>query len=89
MVWRKRTLEGAVDVPLANFTATITADVVEDDGVETTRRYQLEAVLRGRTYTLWVAAGQLPSLNWVADGLGAGAIVEPGQGLRVRLRVAI
>ena len=89
MVWRKRTLEGAVDVPLANFSATITADVVEDDGVETVRRYELEAVLRGRTHRLRVPATQFASLNWVADRLGAGAIVEPGQGLRERLRVAI
>src|SRR5215210_3147350 len=89
LVWNKRTNEGTVPIPLANFIAVIVADIVHDDGVETVRLYELEAVLRKRPYRFSVQASQFPGLTWVAEYLGASAIIEPGQRLRERLRVAI
>ena len=89
LVWHKRTNEGTVPIPLANFTAVIVADILQDDGVETVRLYELDAVLRKRTHRFSVQASQFSGLTWVAEYLGASAIIEPGQGLRERLRVAI
>src|SRR4051812_11546568 len=85
VVWIKRTNEGTVPVPLANFAARITADITRDDGVETTRMYALEAVLRKRPHTFTVPASGFAAMNWVGEQLGATAIVEPGQGLKDRL----
>ncbi|MDP9357806.1 MAG: hypothetical protein M3R02_21460, partial [Chloroflexota bacterium] len=86
LYWRK---SDALPVRLTNFTATITADVLEDDGVEPRRLFEVEAVLRDRVSRFTVPAGQFPSMAWVAEHLGAGAIVEPGQGVKERARVAI
>ena len=90
LVWLKLSSERVVvSTRLANFTATISGEVVEDDGVEQRRRFEIEATLRGRTARFGVAASQFEGMGWVTDRLGAGAIVFPGFGLRDRARAAI
>lgn len=87
--WRKTTAESCADVLLANFTAKIASERRLDDGVETRVEFEIVAKLGGRESTVTVPARNFASLNWVSEVLGAGAIVEPGQGLRERLRHAI
>jgi len=87
--WRKATAESCADVLLANFTAKIARERRLDDGVETRVEFEIVAELGGRVSTVTVPARNFASLNWVSEALGAGAIVEPGQGLRERLRHAI
>src|SRR5262249_32648583 len=48
MWWRKRDDKGhEEDICLANFTATITAEVVRDDGVGSTRHFEVTAHVAG------------------------------------------
>jgi hypothetical protein len=88
-LWRKPTRDGTVDVLLANFSATIADDVVEDDGAEERRVYGLEAALRGGRYRIDIPAHQFNAMNWVGERLGASAVLEPGMGTRERFRHAI
>lgn len=89
LVWRKPTQNGPVDVRLANFSARIVGDIVEDDGAEERRLYEVEAALRDRTLRVAVPAAQFAGMTWVADRLGAGANFSPGMGLKDHLRFAI
>ncbi len=89
LVWRKETRDGPSETLLANFTATITSDTVADDGAELRRQFELQVQLHGQTQQITVPASQFAGMNWVAELLGAGAIVAPGMGLRDHARAAI
>jgi hypothetical protein len=89
MVWRKPTEGGSIDVPLANFSAVIAEDVLVDDGVIEQRQLVLRANVRGQILRVVIPAAQFAGMSWVADRLGAGAILEPGIGTRDRLRHAM
>ncbi len=89
LIWDKPTQNGSVPTRLTNFTARITADVSADDGAEVERRFELEVDLAGRRHAINVPARQFPSLSWVTEHLGAGAIVQPGFGLKDHVRAAI
>ena len=65
-------------VRLTNFTAAIAADIEEDDGTDTRRTFEVVATLDGRTTRFMVPAAQFRSMNWVADRLGATAVLFPG-----------
>jgi hypothetical protein len=89
LVWDKPTQNGSVPTTLTNFTARIKADVSEDDGAEVERGFEIEAMLSGRRRTFTVPAKQFPGMGWVAEHLGAGAIVQPGFGIKDHARAAI
>ena len=83
MVYNKPTKDGPIPVYLSNFAAKIVSDVERDDGVETTREYELLVTLRRKTRQFPIAAAEYASLRWVDDKLGAGAVVEPNQNQRL------
>jgi len=89
LIWNKETTEGIVPMPLTTFTALITGQAVEDDGVETRRFLEIEATLRKRQYHFQVAAGQFATMNWPMEHLGAGAALWPGFGIKDHARAAI
>ena len=89
LVWEKPTKDGPTDVLLTNFTATITAEITEDDGTETRFRYALAVQLNGKSYSCEILATQLAGMSWVAEHLGATAIVMPGMTLKDHARAAI
>lgn len=89
LTYLKPTRDGATPVPLTNFTAIITAEVVVDDGVETTRHFEVLATLDGRQTTIKVPASQFASMNWTVEHLGSHALIFPGQGPRDHARAAI
>jgi len=89
IVLEKPTREGPIDTPLTNFTARIVGDVVEDDGAEQRRSFEIEAELRGRRSTFSVPAERFSGMGWPAEHLGAAAIVQPGFGTRDHARAAI
>jgi hypothetical protein len=89
LVWRKPTEGGSIEVPLANFGAVITEDISVDDGVSEQRHLVLEATVRGQILQVSIPAAQFAGMTWVADRLGAGAILEPGIGTKDRLRHAM
>jgi hypothetical protein len=89
LVWRKETKDGPVSVLLANFTATITADVALDDGAEVQHRFEIEARHRGAVTRFTVPASQFAGLTWVTEHLGAQAILMPGVTLKDHTRAAV
>jgi hypothetical protein len=89
LVWDKPTQNGSVPTTLTNFTARIKVDVSEDDGAEVERGFEIEAMRSGRRHTFTVPAKQFPGMGWVAEHLGAGAIVQPGFGIKDHARAAI
>lgn len=89
LVWRKPTLAGPVTVPLSNFTATITADIVEDDGAETRRLFEVETRHAGQVAQFRVPAAQFDGMSWVAEHLGATALIFPGMLQKDHTRAAI
>jgi len=64
-----------IKLPLANFTARITAEIRRDDGVDVTREFKNEARLGAQTRRLVVAAAQFASMKWVTEQLGARAVI--------------
>lgn len=89
LVWRKPTLAGPVTVRLSNFTATITADIVEDDGAETRRLFELETRRAGQVARFRVPAAQFDGMSWLAEHLGATALIFPGVLQKDHTRAAI
>src|SRR5918996_2997457 len=89
LLWNKETAEGIIPTPLTTFTAIITGQVVEDDGAETRRLLEIEAILRQRTHRFQVPAGQFANMTWPMEHLGAGAALWPGLGIKDHARAAI
>lgn len=71
--------DGSIDVPLTNFTAEIISDVIEDDGEQSKRFFEIETKLRGRKSQLLVAADEFHSMKWVTEKLGSQAVIHPRQ----------
>ncbi len=91
-VLNKPAREGLVPVrvPLTNFVARITANIVEDDGVEARRVFEIEASLSGYTPPrVRIPPSEFNRMDWAAEYLGAGAIVYAGFGAKDHTRVAI
>lgn len=89
LVWTRPTKDGTVETRLTNFVARIASDVVEDDGVEVRRRFEVEARLNGWCRRFTIPAEAFPSMGWATEHLGARAIVMPGMGLRDHARAAV
>lgn len=89
LVWNKPTKDGPTPVQLTNFSAKIKSDILEDDGVEPRRMFEIEAELGGIGRTFIIPVSQFRSMNWPVDHLGAHAIVYPGMGLRDHAQAAI
>ena len=89
LVWLKGVHDGVVSVPLTNFIATIVTDILEDDGVEVRRRFEIETTFNGRTRRFAIAADRLSTMSWVTEHLGAMALVYPGITAKDHARAAI
>ena len=75
--------------PITNFCARITGEAVIDDGVETTRRFEMESYLAGRRSRFTLNAKEFSGLDWTIRKIGAKAVIFPRQGSRDRARAAI
>ncbi len=76
-------------LPLTNFTASITTIVIHDDGVNTQLSFEIFAHWLQRKSSIEVPANEFSHMNWVAEKLGAKAIVYAGIGTRDHTRTAI
>lgn len=78
-------------LPLCNFQARITEEVLKDDGVEQTLVFTIDGNLANNRPlpTITVPADKYNALNWVVGSWGAAANVEAGAGVKDRLRSAI
>lgn len=90
LYWRKPTRDGEVTVPLCNFTAKVTRDVVLDDGAGEARIFEVEGTLSGGKPLprIRVPAEKFFGMNWTALW-GVDAVVSAGHGAKDRLREAI
>jgi hypothetical protein len=88
LVWDKPTQNGTVPTPLTNFRARIIGDVVEDDGAEESRSFEIEAELNGRHSVFTLPSERFSGMGWVPEQLGASAIVYPGHGAKDHTRAA-
>ena len=87
--WNKPSRDGGTWVRLANFTARIAAEIIEDDGVENRRAFEIEATLKGQSHRFVIPAADFPAMNWVTERLGGEAIINAGHGTEKRAREAI
>jgi hypothetical protein len=75
---------------LANFTARITEEIRETDGVISRTTLRMD----GRTKTtvfeaIEITADEFPSMAWVMNKWGVSAVIQPGTGKKDHLRAAI
>ncbi len=87
----KQTKEGPIVHPLCNFVATVTEEIIQDDGAETTRAFIIEGQLdNGKLLPpIRVPSSRFNGMGWVTDAWGLRAIVHAGQPTRDYLREAI
>jgi hypothetical protein len=57
--------------------------------VDATREFEIEARLGSQTRRLVIAAAQFASMKWVAEHLGARAVIAAGMGIKDQVREAI
>ncbi len=89
MVWMKDTKDGAVAVPLTNFSARIAGEVLYDDGAEQRILFEIEAKCKGPAQSFIEPAARFAAMNWATEHLGASAILYPGFGIRDHARCAV
>jgi hypothetical protein len=91
LVLMKKTQDGTVRVPLANWTARIVEQLVQDDGVER----QVALAVEGRMGDgaplprARVPADRFARMGWPVEHWGARAVVYAGQGVADHARVAV
>lgn len=84
--------EGEVKAqPIANFAATIVAELTLDDGVERSKEFEIEGILDfGEVLPrITVQATEFSKLDWITEKWGTRAIVEAGRFVKEHLRCAI
>lgn len=64
---------------LTNFCAKVITNIQVDDGVETTREFEMEAENFGRKIRFTIPASEFAAMNWPIERLGAAAIVFANQ----------
>lgn len=86
----KKNSEGEpIPVKLANFDARILEEAFEDNGLDVTHKYTIEGKIKDLPLPISeIPASQLYGMGWVHK-LGAGAVIEPGQGCKDYVRHAI
>lgn len=89
LFWNKPVRGGALLVRLTNFTARVVCEVERDDGAERSRSLEIEAHYRDRVRRFEVPAMGFTGMSWVIAEIGAGAIIEPGFGIKEHARAAI
>jgi DNA primase catalytic core len=78
-------------IPIANFAAKPTRQIIRDNGLEINIQTELEGILVGGwpLPKVAVSAEKFSSMNWVTGAWGLQANIEPGMGAKDRVRHAI
>lgn len=85
----RQTKDARIAVRLTNFCCTIVATMAHDDGVEVSRRLELETKIGDRTRRIIIPSAEFSNMRWVTEKLGPGAIVYAGNGNVDHSRCAI
>jgi len=88
---RKLTRDGMVPEVLSNFEASVTQEMVLDDGVEITRAFMVEGTLDSGAAlrAVRVPAAKFGTMQWITEQWGVRAVVSAGASTRDHLREAI
>lgn len=89
LYWRKVGRDGPASVHLANFTARIMAQTIEDDGAECKKTLAMEATYGGQTYRFDLDGKSFMSMDWILDSIDSNAWTQPGGSIKDRTRHAI
>lgn len=91
IVWYRPTDGGTVAVPLCNFAARVTEEILRDDGAEQRLTFTITGSLEdGRPLPpLAVPAEKFAGMNWITAGWGVVPTIAAGTSSRDRLREAI
>jgi len=82
--------KGDGTVPLGNFTARISEEIILDDGVEEALMLDIEGQIEGRDLPrLQVPVAAFENLNWALKGWGPRCIIRAGSSSKDHLRCAI
>jgi hypothetical protein len=78
-------------LPLCNFVARSTREIMEDDGIESRMTFEIEGILAGGRPLpmVKVPADKFLSLGWISQYWGMQANMEPGTTVREKVRHAI
>jgi hypothetical protein len=80
---------GSVPTKLSNFDCRILSDVQHDDGVESTRYFDIGITIGEWKRTAEIPAKEYPSFNWLPGKFGAKPSIRSGNGIKDRLREAV
>ena len=78
-IWRSAITKSGLpsDARLTTFTACIRAQIIESDGLEETRFYEIEGIVNGEIRIFTITASEFRGLGWIAIHLGGGAVILP------------
>jgi hypothetical protein len=77
-IWKRVIKDGiTLEVRLTTFAVRITAEIIESDGEESARYYEIEATAGGRTVNFTIPASEYRSLDWTSQHLGGAAVIVP------------
>jgi|GEM_PF-890758 len=84
-------VEAKTLVPLSNFMARISKDVIKDDGQEQKLMFEIEGFLsNGKVLpTITIESNKFTAMNWIIDNWGSSPILSPGGSCRDYLRHSI
>lgn len=80
-----------IEIPLSNFVARISRDVVKDDGQEQKALFEIEGFLSsGKALpAVTIESNKFLSMNWIIENWGSDAILSTGMSCKDYLRHAI
>jgi hypothetical protein len=88
MVRRRQLPDGRLKfTTLANFTARIVRDLVQDDDAERQRLFEVEAKVGGKTIAFVIHSTEFARMAWILNRLGPQAVVYPGQQQHARAAI--
>lgn len=87
LIYWQQTTNGEVEIPLTNFGAEIVSDVIEDDGSETKRAFEIEATQSGKPSRFLVPAEDFALMKWPMVHLGPKAVIYPRRSDHARCAV--
>ena len=67
------------ETQLTNFQANVTGNICVDDGVETSRKFEIEATLNGNSFHFSVPSSRFSLMEWPLSEMGPNAITYPNQ----------
>lgn len=89
MFMERLTDEGSEYIRLTNWAAKVVKEILQDDGVEQHRLFELEARMGGEVFRFRLTPLEFAEMKWPLEKLGIGASMAVGYGINDHVRSAI